>query len=304
MTSWLDKNRKSRPGVQPTVHVFFLQRDWVMKTVSIIFALGIFAMTSEDVSAQILRAFSEPARRSHVAASEPGIVKTVFVRSGEHVEAGQLLAELNNAVLKQTLAVAQSKAESTARIDAAKAEQTIRQIQFSTLRDLDENGHANQFELERSRLELEAVNAEYQLAVEEKRHAEIEVNRIKAQLERRSIRSPFDGIVTDIHKEVGEYLSPTAPDLATVVQLRTLKARFYLTSKQVANVKKGMVLQVRFASQSTGDPTIKDDVINATVDYVAPVLNPKSGTAEVDVLIENKKLELRSGMECFLTQID
>lgn len=248
--------------------------------------------------AQILRAFTQPVRVSEVAASEPGIVQVVYVHEGDEVRQGDRLAALDKEVIEQTLEAARAKAESTARVDAAKAMLEIRQQQHNKLLDLDDQGHGNKFEVERAKAELNSAEAEYRLAVEARRLAMIEIKRIEAQLERRVIRSPFDGVVTRIHKEVGEYVSGSEPQIMTVVKLNQLRATFHLKAKQLERLSKGSAVRVSLVQAHQTIP------LKAIVEFIAPVVEPKSGTAQVSVIIDNSQRELISGNECIWSEDD
>ena len=74
-----------------------------------------------------LEGFTEPYQTIAVAAAENGIVQEVRVELGQAVKKGEVLGTLDDDLLKATLEIGQLKANSTAAIDAAKAELDIKE---------------------------------------------------------------------------------------------------------------------------------------------------------------------------------
>src|SRR5690348_8716185 len=94
---------------QARVHSRFL----LLATLS--FAVGICAPVYGQSQSQI-DGFTEPYRRAELASAEPGVVASVMVEEGDRVEAGQLVAQLENAALKAAAEVAQATAANTGRL--------------------------------------------------------------------------------------------------------------------------------------------------------------------------------------------
>lgn len=261
--------------------------------ISTVVAVICFAYSAcTPASSQIIQTFTEPIRLSQVAAAESGIIRQIDVREGQRVMAGDSLAVLDKSILEKSLQLAMSKAKSNAQVNAAQAELEIKEQQFEKLKKLDEDGHANPYELKRAFAEYRAAISQFDLAIEERGRNEIEVERIQAQLARRTVRCPFDGVVTDVHKEVGEFVASNEPEVVTIVQLTQLRARFYLNVDQAARLQKGDSVPVSIGW--------REDPVIAIVELVSPIIDPDSKTVRIDVLVDNSGSQFKSGIECRL----
>lgn len=245
---------------------------------------------SVHCKAQVTHSFTEPVDRRQLAAAQPDIVGNVFIREGEKVKANQMLAELDNRVLKQALKIAELRAKSDSQINSAQATHSITRQKYEKLRPMLQNGHANPAEVEKARAEYETAAAELQLAKEKKQEYKFEESRIRAEIETRVIRSPFDGVVTEIHFRPGEFIASNERQLVTVVRLDQLRARFYLLAETVGNLRQGQQVQLAMGTKKTP--------VTGTIEFVSPITDADSGTSRVDVLIDNKKQKWRSGSVC------
>ena len=238
----------------------------------------------------MLQTFTEPYERIDVSAAELGIVDTVNVREGELVSQGQLLGELNNSVLRETRRLAERRATSTARLDAARADLKLKETMYRKLAPLLKSGHANAAEIERSKAEYEQAEAAFRLAGDEAEEAKIELSRIEAQIRQRQIRSPIDGIVIDIHRKPGEYLPANDPRFATVVDVSRLRSRFFVSTELAVQLRRGQTVQLLVGA--------KQRPSSGTIEFVSPITESESGTVRLDILIENAPRRWRSGVPC------
>ena len=120
---------------------------------------------------------------------------------------------------------------------------------------------------------------------------QIEVERIQAQIRQRIIVSPIDGVVSEIHKQLGEHVSNNEPQYATVVRVDQLKVRFYHDAATLARVPVGSEIHVLIGEARSRTP--------AKVMFVSPVIDPDSGTGRMDVVIENQDRQIASGTVCY-----
>ncbi|MEM7558592.1 MAG: biotin/lipoyl-binding protein, partial [Planctomycetota bacterium] len=188
----------------------------------------VILFTATNLRAQVLQSFAEPVELREVAAAEPGVVSKTFVQEGQSIEVGQLLAELQCEELRQKKRLAELRAESDFAIQAADALVRIREKKLAALRPMLESGHANQSEVEQAELEFDAAFSERGAARLAREEQKIQVRLIEAEIERRLIRSPIRGIVTEVHRQAGEFIAGAEPKFATIADLTKLRARFYL----------------------------------------------------------------------------
>lgn len=266
-----------------------------MKQLIIIFALLLclpaVGLAQNKHTGRVTRSFTEPIERSVVASTETGVIQAARVREGDRVKAGDELAVLNHDVLLQAKRLAVVRAESTAARDAAKSRVEIVRAQKGKLDSLIEGGHANPFEVEQKTTELQNAIAELRSAEDELRLNEIEVDRIEAQIRQRIVTSPINGIVTEIHKQLGEHVSSNEPQYATIVRVDQLKVRFYHDARTLFNIPLGQKVNVLVGEDRV--PTA------AKVTFVSPIIDADSGTGRMEVVIENQDRKIPSGTVCF-----
>ncbi|MFO0912831.1 MAG: efflux RND transporter periplasmic adaptor subunit [Pirellulales bacterium] len=242
--------------------------------------------------AELLEGFTEPLQTIEVAASEVGIVTKLLVKEGQQVAAGDMLAELDNEVLEATLEVARVRADAQGATDAATAERDLRRYSLEQLEKLLDKGHATAGELARARADFTVAEARVRIAQEEQKLALLECRRIQSQIERRRIRSPISGLVAEVHREAGESFLGGDPRILTLVNVAQLRVRFQVSAQQALTLTPGQAITLHL-------PDI-DLNVEATVERVSPMMDAKSGTVEVTMLIDNTdaKRQLRSGMRC------
>lgn len=251
---------------------------------------GSLSTMASRVAATGDEAFTEPIETIKIAAAENGIIGNVAVKRGDTVESEDLLFELDMSVLEASRRLATAKASSKARLKAAEVEFEAKTKSYDKRVKLLADRAGSPEEVEKAKTEVELARQSIEAIVEEQEQASLETKRIETQMEQRRTRSPIDGVVVDVRRKPGEYISSADPHIATVVQLDTLRVVFHLPTSRAATIKSGDVANLLLPE--TGQRT------EGTVEYVAPVTNADSGRVRVEVLVENKSREFRSGVRC------
>lgn len=264
----------------------------------------VIAMTSNHCVAQsnsllpqgrytgkVIRSFTEPHLKSVVAGAVTGVVVDVTAKEGDRVQVGDPLVKLNRRVLEAQLEIAQARAASTARVDAAASQYQLIKSQLESLEALKEGGHTNRYELELKQAEFQQAFSEYRAAQDDLNLAVLDVKRIEAELEDRTIRSPIGGFITEIHKQPGEQLSNNEPQYATIVSLEKLRVRFYVTADLLKQYRPGAIVVIDVGKNRQSVP--------GKVSYVSPTIDSDSGVGRLEVLLENKELAIQSGVVAY-----
>ena len=231
--------------------------------------------------------YTRPFRTSELAAAEAGIIAEILVVEGDRVSKSQVLARLNCEVLQATLELARAEAASVGAINAAQAELGLRQRRLDRLTELKTAGHARVEEFARADTDVQIAAANLRTAVDQQAIKALQVKQIQAQIERRTVRAPFDGIITTIHREVGESATADVGKVFTLVQLDKLRATIHLAGAEVASLKTGAETAVVLG---VGRQSAK-----AKVSYISPLIDPASGTVRTDLVIDNPTDKFRSG---------
>lgn len=248
-------------------------------------------------SAESYESFTEPDQSHEVAAAEIGTVGVVHVKRGQRIKKGDLLVTLDLRVLNASYAIAKARAEGTARLRAAEAELAVRQRRLKKLTLLKDEGAGSSEEVERATADVRVSESSVAAANEEIQLNRLEMDRIQAQIERNQIRSPLTGFVTKLDRKVGEFVSQNEPNVATVVNIDQLRARFHVATHLARQLSLGsrMVLTIPNHNGQKGG-----SVVNSIVDFVSPITDPDSGTVHIEVVFKNPKHSVQSGVRCVL----
>ncbi len=258
---------------------------------AVFLACSVASAQIHSTGSRITKSFTEPIEQSVAASAETGIITAAAVKEGDRVRVGSILATINHNVLKQSLAIAKARAESTARLDAATSQVELAKSQLKALEELVLGGHTNKFEVEQKTAEYQSAYAEFRAAEDELMLNRLEVRRIEAQIEDRIIKSPIDGFVTEIHKQPGENVSNNEPQFATIVRVDRLKIRFYQDAATLTRLAVGDEVEILVGTRRSRKI--------AAITYVSPIIDPDSGLGRIDVMIDNQDFGIQSGVICF-----
>lgn len=205
-------------------------------------------------------------KASPVLSSEiEGSVIAIHTFEGQHVEKGQLLAELNAEDFRQSVAI--EKAE-IGRLNALLSNQTRTVKRY---RKLLKQRSVSQDKLDESESALMALKA--QLRGANARLALAEIN-----LKRTKIITPFSGQVEKRLVSVGDYLKKGAP-LFELARIDLLEAHLPFPEQLSNHFKKGQAVQL----QTTTTPA----PINSTISALHPKIDRQSLSMEVISEIKN-----------------
>ena len=252
-----------------------------------------FVFAPALVQANELSAFIEPYREIDVASSEMGTLAYLNVQEGDRVTCGQILGGLDEEVLRASLDVAQKAKEARGRLISAERELAFQTENLVKIRQLAERRHASPEELARSETQQQIAEAQVLAVREELELKSAEYIRTEAMLRQKQIRSPIDGIVTHIYKDLGEFIFASSPIVMKVVKLDALLVEFPIPAVAAGDFEAGQT-----ASLSIGGEHIPT---TGTVEFVSPTTDPQSNTVRLKIRIDNKQGQFRSGDACRLT---
>lgn len=251
------------------------------------------ALSTVPAMADDFEGFTEPYRKINVAAAEIGIIADILVREGDRVQAGQPLAKLDSEVQQALLAIAKQSMHAKGQLHAAIAELSLRQKRLDKLDALHSEGHARQEEIDRARSEVEVARANVLAAKEELLTRKLEHQRMKIQLQRRTVCAPVAGVISTLHKQVGEFVAPNNPDVLTLVELDSLLANFTVTSPQAEKMSIDQQFTILFPASSLKTTGL--------VEMIAPLTDAESGTVRIKLRVDNPEGRFRSGERCHIS---
>ena len=272
----------------------FSKREWGTWSFAFIAMCSILLTPSAanccEQSKAVILGFTEPVRIVNLAASETGTLAELACKQGDIVAKGQIVGALDHKVLLASRAVAVARQNSKAKLNAANIRLARAKRNSEKMQELSSEGHGGRRELEIAKSEYELALADVEAVKEEKQLGLLEIQRIDAEIARRRITSSIQGVVSEVHCEVGEYVSANQPEVLKIVDLRQLRVRFYVPTALSEDFHEGDWQSVRFVHDGT--------ISRAKVEYISPVINADSDTVQIDLLLNNDKFALRSGRRC------
>ncbi|MDH3691293.1 MAG: efflux RND transporter periplasmic adaptor subunit [Gammaproteobacteria bacterium] len=245
-----------------------------------------------SVSAGQVVGFVEPYKIVNVAFPETGVIAELHVTEGDVTKKGEVLAVLDYRELRSSLAIAKARKDATAQLDAARIDQAQKQNRHEQLKALQHTGSARDDEVAKALAEQEIAAAEVRAAKERIHIAELEYDRILTQIERRKLRSPIDGVVTQIDKEVGELVAGGESSVIQIAQLDRLQVVLHVGEETLSTISAGQIISLHLPSRGVKVP--------GTVEFVSPLVDAKSGTVKIKVTLENRDGSIRSGLRAAL----
>ncbi|MCH2202652.1 MAG: efflux RND transporter periplasmic adaptor subunit [Fuerstiella sp.] len=141
-----------------------------------------------------------------LASGQSGIVAKVYVREGDRIRRGQLLAELDASVPKATLAVATKQTENDVNVRYAQAAADVALAEYEAAQESNriQPNTFRRIEMRKLRLEQERSRLETEVSVHEFELNELRRDEAAALVRSYRIVAPIDGIVSGVFKSPGE----------------------------------------------------------------------------------------------------
>lgn len=184
-------------------------------------------------------------------AKMPGTLKRVYVKNGDDVRRGQLLAEIEDNILQKSLAELEG--------------------QLATATDI----YNRQKGLWDQKIGTEVAFIQ---AKNGKESIERSIATLKENIGQTKIYAPTNGTVDLVVLKQGQVISPGMP-LCNILNLSNLKIKGEVTEAYAAKVRKGDQVQVFF-------PDLKKE-ITTRVTYVSKTINPMTRTFVVECALPN-----------------
>lgn len=183
-----------------------------------------------------------------------GVLEKVYVKEGDKVTKGQVIAKIDDggvaqqlAQMEATAALAKTTYERQKRLWDQKIGSEIQYLQSKTNY-------------------LSQKNA---------------VEQMKKQLERSEVTAPFDGVIDDVIKEEGTVVAPgMGSEIFRVVNLSHMYIETDVPETYVSNVKKGVEVEVYFPILGTK--------LDAKVKQAGNFIEPANRTFKIQVDVTNK----------------
>lgn len=183
-----------------------------------------------------------------------GLLTKIYVKEGQKVSKGQLLATIDDAGLSEHVA-------------QMEVQLSLAKTTFERQKRLWEQKIGSEIEFLQAKATYEGQ--------------ENAVNQLKSQLAKTSVRAPFSGIIDDIISEPGTVVGAGASQLLRIVNLDNMYIEAEVPEVYLSRIVPGKTVEVYFP--------ILGETLNTKVDQVSNFINPNNRTFKITVLIKNNE---------------
>jgi RND family efflux transporter MFP subunit len=191
----------------------------------------------------------------------PGVVTQVYVKEGDNVNVGQLLAEVDNRAIKESIA------------------------QLETNLDFAKTAYEKQ-----DRLWKQKIGSEIQYLQAKTQYESLQksISSLRAQLDMSRMKSPIAGAVDQVNVKVGEYAAPGMFGAFNIVNFNQMKVITKVADSYIDKVKLGNPVKI----------TLNDinQTIEGKISFVSKVVNSMTRTFIVEVALGKTESNVRPNM--------
>ncbi len=235
-----------------------------METPTVNVAVMPVAAESDFADTFTLPAVIEPNRVVTIAAEIAARVERIPPEEGDRIEAGDLLVQLNEELIRP-------------QFDTAQAQRRRDQIEFERMEALVREDATSRQDLDNATTALASSTA--QLA------------EVKARLDRTKIFTPLSGILNDLPIEEGEYVQAGTP-VAEVVDTSVVKVVVNVPERDIAFFAVGQKASVLLEARGRDE---REEAIQGTITFINELANMQTRSTPMEITLDNSASRLRSG---------
>lgn len=195
-----------------------------------------------------------------------GILKKIYVQEGQKVKKGKLLAQIDDAGLRNQLEQLQIQAE-------------LSKTTYERIQRLWDQNIGSEMEL------LQAKTA-YQAQQQA-------IAQLKKQLERTQILAPFSGTIDEIVANTGANLMPGQTPVIRIVNLQNMYSEASVPESYLTQIKKGTAATVVI-------PMLRKN-IETTIRQTGNFINPNNRSFRVEAPLDNPDEMIKPNLSCKLS---
>jgi membrane fusion protein (multidrug efflux system) len=202
-----------------------------------------------------------PVRGVVVAAEVAGIIRTIHFDSGQHVDEGELLVELDVEV-------------DQAELEALQADRRLAEITRNRVSQIVSDNLGSRSELDQAQAKLDRTEAE--------------IAAKQAMIRKKSIRTPFAGELGIRTINPGQYLAP-GDEIVQLVGMDPIYVEYSLPERFLSELNVGQSVNVRVQAYP-------DAVFEGSIYAISPSIQTASRSVRIRGLLRNIDGRLRPGM--------
>lgn len=243
--------------------------------------------------------------RVEVGSQASGKIEKIWVKLGQQIKTGDLIAEIDSQKQQNTLDTAEAKLNAyQAQLKAKKVAYEIALSNYQRYQKLYAQKSSSLMDLDNAKNTLAATEASIKEITASIKQTEIEVNTAKTNLGYTQIRSPINGTVISIPVSEGQTVNANqiTPTIIQVADLSTLLIKLEISEGDITKIHSGMPVEFSTLSDSDHKYHSKIDSIDPALttlsdnEYKESVANTNAIYFYANSIIENTANQLRIGM--------
>ena len=228
-------------------------------------------------------------RQATVSAQVTGILAEVLIEEGEHVQAGQVLARLEDSAQKAAVAQARAQLEAIqAVLEQYDVQLTQAQRDLARYESLRPQHLVSEQAFESAQTQVRTLKAQVDSQRRQVQLAAAAVRGAEVQRDYTTVRAPFAGVIVAKAAQAGEIVSPvsagggfTRTGVGTIVDMDSLEIEVDINEAYINRVKPNQ------PAQATLDP-YPDWTIPAHVIAIVPAVDRSKATVKVRIGLGRK----------------
>ncbi len=208
-----------------------------------------------------------------------GKIARIFVKEGQFVKAGTVIAMLDTELYSYQLRQAK------AGLAVAKANLHDAELNWKRIQELKKNGSVSDQQYDKMRVGIEAARAQMQ-------QARAAFDMASYQMRVAKMRAPFSGFIGQKYLHEGDIINPMMPGgfgVCTLVDISSVKIATQVSEANYPKIQKGQPVEIRVDAYP-------DSVFHGQVESVVPVADPASRSFKVNIVAPNPGYLLKAGM--------
>lgn len=221
-----------------------------------------------------------------------GVVSKVLIKEGQKVKKGEELLTLENQLQLQEVQRRHVLLNDKSKLQTSAHNKEVMQELVNNNRQLHNYlGAVSREEVRKLEMQYAGVDGDMSAAKQEKKREAIELQMAQRELERRILRSPIDGVITELAIEQGEWAQPGKMVLHIVDTAKSfLEVNINVGDIYARDLKQNSTLAIQFKA---GDRDIQKI---GTVTFVSPMVDKSSALVRVKIEFDNSDGAILLGM--------
>lgn len=253
---------------------------------------GLFLNSVAAFSADSVVGITKPLHDIELSFPVDGVVSKVFIKEGQKVKQGQELVTLENHLQLQEVQRRSVLLNDKSKLNTATHNKEVMAELVNNNRQLHNYlGAVSREEVRKLEMQFAGVDGDMNAAKQEKKREAIELQMAQRELERRILRAPIDGVVTEVAIESGEWAQPGKMVLHIVDTVKSfLEVNINVNDIYARELKQNSQLTIQFKAGE------KDIQKMGTVTFISPMVDKSSSLVRVKIEFDNSDSAILLGM--------